>query len=486
MAIVQTGLRTMLELRDAASGKLRKFGTTLRGATGESQRLKRSARETSTALRSMGNSATMAGTGGAGRAGGIAGLASGFRTLMPYLKMYLGVQGIRMVYRFGKSVVRAGMEQEDAVQGMRGALMALGEDVDSGLARAMEFASALQQVSRFGDETTLTLMATGRMMGLTADETEKVITMSADLAAGTGKSLKQVFTGVARAWQGDYEVLQRWLPGLKKLDLATLKNMKVLTERDRIERDHIILMKIRAALEEEIARFQGQAAMQAKTMAGRITQVEMAYGDLKDQMAKVVLESKGVLSFLRESTKLMEQAQKVKWGPIGWLDQIATGWGRILEKRRIKKFGMTSEELKEDQPALWHGLGMLGIRETMLEGIWPKKSKRMKPGISRAPQAEAPGPIRFSTRTRAYWPGEGEELDAYMMQQERNKPIEKVPAGKRQPVDIRVDMTLKDERNVEEIKQAVADEVGRKLEEADRRRAVQMNPLMGAGVAAGR
>ena len=481
MAIVQTGLRTMLELRDAASGKLRKFGTTLRGATGESQRLKRSARETSTALRSMGNSATMAGTGGAGRAGGIAGLASGFRTLMPYLKMYLGVQGIRMVYRFGKSVVRAGMEQEDAVQGMRGALMALGEDVDSGLARAMEFASALQQVSRFGDETTLTLMATGRMMGLTADETEKVITMSADLAAGTGKSLKQVFTGVAKAWQGDYEVLQRWLPGLKKLDLATLKNMKVLSEQDRMERDHLVLMKIRAALEEEIARFQGQAAMQAKTMAGSITQVEMAYGDLKDQMAKVVLESKPVLKFLRSTKELFEDMQEHKWGPVAGIDRIAGGLTKIIEARKSERPNREVLSGLGDVVGIkWEKPGWLtwltNLRNDIRNRNIPAASQRQQL-LDLFPAGARDDPTVF-LRSLSPRPS--------MLMIPPRRTLDEIPGGRKGRLDVHADVTLRDERDVEKIKDVVGEAIVKEIRKSDERRSRELSPLMGVGVGAGR
>jgi hypothetical protein len=106
------------------------------------------------------------------------------------------------------------MESEVAVNRLRSAHQAWGDEVDRNIEREREFADVMMKKTNVDDESIITSMADLRMMGMRTEALEEgaqaVIAMT---RAGAGEE------GAARlvmmAYQGQYEKLARYIPALK-------------------------------------------------------------------------------------------------------------------------------------------------------------------------------------------------------------------------------------------------------------------------------
>lgn len=114
------------------------------------------------------------------------------------------------------------MESEVAVNRLRSAHQAWGDEVDKNIEREKAFAEALMKKTNVDDESIMTSMADLRMMGMRTEALEEgaqaVIAMT---RAGAGEE------GAARmvmmAYQGQYERLARYIPALKTATSDTEK-----------------------------------------------------------------------------------------------------------------------------------------------------------------------------------------------------------------------------------------------------------------------
>jgi phage-related protein len=136
-------------------------------------------------------------------------------------------------------------------------------------------ASALQQVTLFGDEATLAMQGLLARFGQSQQAVMQLTPLIQDMAAATGTDLKPVVFALGRALTGSAGALSRY--GVALTD-AQKKIIQTGTQSQR-------LALITEALE---TRFAGAAQVMARTAVGAFTQLRNATGDVLEELGKIV------------------------------------------------------------------------------------------------------------------------------------------------------------------------------------------------------
>jgi len=165
-------------------------------------------------------------------------------------------------------VLKLAADQENAERRVAAALEATGQ---AGLARVEALkaeASALQEVSRFGDENILQLQALAINLGASAEQATEMVKKSIGLANVLGQDLSpQMVRMVVLAEKGETTMLRRYIPALR-----SAKN-----EAEAM-----------AIVQKVLAKGFAQEAALAATTSGRIVQLKNAIGDAGEEIGKAL------------------------------------------------------------------------------------------------------------------------------------------------------------------------------------------------------
>jgi len=182
--------------------------------------------------------------------------------------------------------------QEQAVAGLDAAIKSVGNEGVVSSAKVQALAKSLQAVTTYGDEATIS--AAGileQLSGLNQKGLEKTIPLVQDMAAAMHLDLFTAASLVGKTLGSTTNALSRYgvvldatAPPAEKLAQLT----QVMTEK-----------------------FGGMAQALGSTTTGKITQVKNAFGDLQEQLGRVVTSiqaagSEGMLKVLNGVTKWLE------------------------------------------------------------------------------------------------------------------------------------------------------------------------------------
>jgi hypothetical protein len=165
---------------------------------------------------------------------------------------YFGAKGL--INSFSSVIHLAGI-QEDAEKKLETALGKTSQ-------RLLEQASALQEVTRFGDEATIQQQAFLASIGFSEEKIMDIIPVAMDLAEATGMSLESAVRNTAKTFSGLAGELGELVPQLRDLTAEEMKAGNAV--------------KVLANL------FEGQATAQAQTMSGALDQARNSAGDLAE------------------------------------------------------------------------------------------------------------------------------------------------------------------------------------------------------------
>lgn len=191
-----------------------------------------------------------------------------------------------------RAAVSAAREQEDAIAKLNAALAPLGDGAAAVSDSLQAQASALQQLTKAGDETIISGQALIASFTKNEEEIKKATAAALDLSAATGQNLQSAFLLLGRAASGETSTLSRY----------------GITLDENIPKSE----KFAAAIEKINAQFGGQAAAQAKTFSGVVTQVGNAYGDLAEQAGFAVTENEELLTALSTIRDVLLNGQTIK------------------------------------------------------------------------------------------------------------------------------------------------------------------------------
>lgn len=221
--------------------------------------------------------------------GGIGKLTAGYQSLL--LKAAAVGAAFAVVVKIFKVVISAAAEQEAAIAKLDAALAPLGASA-AGVSEALQQqASALQKVTRFGDEETIQAQALIAAFVKEESQLLELTRVTQDFAEAKGVSLKNAADLITKTFASSTNALTRY--GLE------VEGVAGSTER---------LVSLTGALD---AAFKGAAEAGAATFQGRVDQLSNSLGDSAEGLGKNVTNSELVnvaLVGLRKTTDAYNDA----------------------------------------------------------------------------------------------------------------------------------------------------------------------------------
>jgi len=213
-----------------------------------------------------------------------------------------------------KQLASLAMEQEKAEQALQAALAATGQGFGDHEAAMKSLAAEVQRNTIYGDEFVLGLMTQATNLGVTAGNMKQTTQDAIGLATALNMDLNTALRYSILATQGEFTMLQRYIPALRKTTDVTKKLA--------------IVQKLAAGGWE-------QARVQIKTTAGSLAQVKNELGDVGEKLGA------GFLPLWRELAGLATQfgREAIKqWTAVGLLAPAPAeaGAGREIKRPEPK------------------------------------------------------------------------------------------------------------------------------------------------------
>lgn len=269
-------------------------------------------------------------------------IAGGFKRLAK-----IGVAAFAAIGVAAGLAVKSFTEQEDAENSLRSALKRTGLEVEKNFKRFVKFAAEIQNTTKFGDEMTLSLIAQARNLGVAEDQLESVTKGALGMSKALGIDLNSAIRNTALALQGEFTILQRYIPALRQTTDAT-------------EKMAIVQKLMNAGFK--------QAQDETKTLSTKFTQLRNDFGDAVQKIG-------GVISELLDLGKGFDALRdKIKEIP-GRIDELIEKMGG-LEKIKKDVLGFSKDVAK----------GLLLLSESMLSvaktaNLLPKGFNKIQGGL---------------------------------------------------------------------------------------------------------
>jgi len=164
-------------------------------------------------------------------------------------------------------LITASNQQEQATNSLRAALSTLGQATEANIQKYTRFASEMQNTANVGDETVLSMLSLATSMGILESKRMQAVQGAIGLSKVYGVDLQTALRGVALAQQGEYSMLQRYIPQLREASTETEK------------------MK---ALQEAMASGFAIASSEASTGAGAILKLKNQFSDFQETLGDLI------------------------------------------------------------------------------------------------------------------------------------------------------------------------------------------------------
>ncbi len=242
----------------------------------------------------------------------------------------------------------------------------------------LDQASALQEVTKFGDEAIIEQQAFLASIGMTEDQIKSILPVAADLASATGMTLESAVRNTAKTFSGLAGELGELVPQVRGLTAEQMKSGEAV--------------KVMGAL------FKGAATTEVNTMSGALDQMSNAVGDaaenLGDLMGPTIISiAKGFKSaaeavggFL-ESLKDVETSEAMESVNLERVNMALSDRRRelgVLKTMAASGIFLTEEQRKEAF-ALERQINLLDTRS----GILSKMSEKERVAFGEREQLEA-------------------------------------------------------------------------------------------------
>lgn len=184
-------------------------------------------------------------------------------------KTIIGVFAARKIIQFGKASVRAFAEEDREIKQLTNSLNNLGLGYQ-GL-NIEDFISQLQSATAVSDGELRPALSKLANATLDLGKAQKLLGLSLDISAATGKSLDAVTTGLTRAYLKDVSALSRLGVGLTAAELKTMSFDEAV-----------------ATLQE---RFSGSAGAAADSYQGKLNSLTIAVDEAKEAIGKDLVKA---------------------------------------------------------------------------------------------------------------------------------------------------------------------------------------------------
>jgi hypothetical protein len=161
-------------------------------------------------------------------------------------------------------------EQEKIYTDLSSALKQVGEDTEDTIKSYRAFASQIQRTTTVGDTNAITLFTMAVNMGILNEKREEAVQGAIGLAKAfenAGLSQETAMKGIALAYEGNFSMLQRYIPALQSAG----------SEAEKM-----------AILQEHMANGFQMAKDEVNTGAGAILQFQNLVGDLQEHIGDMI------------------------------------------------------------------------------------------------------------------------------------------------------------------------------------------------------
>lgn len=277
--------------------------------------------------------------------GGVGKALGGLTRRLTSLPALIGAAlGGAALFRFAKSSIAAFGTQQKAVENLRQSLIDAGDAGASSLPSLRKYASALQEVTTQGDEATLQLAAyIAGIGGLSGKALQDATTATLGLARATGQGSEIMGRAMLNALQGNFSMLERYIPALRATESETEKM---------------------ALVQQLAARGLRQMESDAGTTVGGFQQLSNAFGDMQEEIAAALEPQLRGLSQTLLGMIPTVQAFAVNF--VGRISSIASAVGD-LRKRFDSEF--TAIKAVVNNIGLSFKIGGLTIAEAFLNAF---------------------------------------------------------------------------------------------------------------------
>jgi hypothetical protein len=191
------------------------------------------------------------------------------------VSMQAGKAAITTGAIFGGAAIAGGIKairmyavQEKAVKKLNAVLSVNGDNVEKLMPKYKAFASEIQKQTTYGDESTLAMMAQIRNLGVMPDKMEKATKGAIGLATALDMDAKTSARYTALAMQGEYTILQRYVPALR-------------TATTQAEKQKIVMDLMNKGYQ--------QAQAETETLTGAQAQMGNTWGDTQEKFGKFLV-----------------------------------------------------------------------------------------------------------------------------------------------------------------------------------------------------
>ena len=207
---------------------------------------------------------------------------------------------------FAAKAIAAYSVQETAERSLIAAMNAQGEAGEALLPALKKIASAIQDETGAADESTLAGMAKMRMLGV---QTSKLGEAARGVIALKGVGLEEAAAqkAVAMAMQGSYDMLNRYVPALRK---ATTESEKAQIVNELFEKGY------------------DQQAQQLDTVAGQWGLLKGRIGDVWEEIGGAIAQNEVLMSVLKRAGEAVKEfGNKVsEWAEGGGVIRLIAGF----------------------------------------------------------------------------------------------------------------------------------------------------------------
>ena len=194
-------------------------------------------------------------------AGGVLFLAKkGFDAMSEAIKKTIG---------FLKDCIEAAAEEELQIAKLNQALKSTGNYTDEVSESLLKYASSLQEVTMYGDETIIGVEAMLATFKLTEEEIKIATQATLDLAAATGQDLQSAAILMGKAMVGEVGMLKRY---------------GIIVDENKYAAEGW-----QAVIEEINVEFGGQAVAQGETYTGMVERMKNSFGDMKEKVGNALI-----------------------------------------------------------------------------------------------------------------------------------------------------------------------------------------------------
>jgi len=234
-------------------------------------------------------------------------------------------KGFRAINRLLKDSVKAYGEQEKVERLLQKAMESTGQYSVAAFEELKRYASEIQNLTTVGDEASLKLMQLGLSMGVSSDKIKDATKYAIGLSKAYDLDLKSAMKMVALAFEGDFNMLQRYLPELKKL-------------KDNTEKQAVAFKRFGEGW--------GIATEEAKTAEGALIQLNNTIGDFKERIGESLTGSDEFKESIGKIKDIFADPDFAR-GILNIIENFATFASKALEwGEALFNLGVAVESLK--------------------------------------------------------------------------------------------------------------------------------------------